>query len=80
MFEKLKSILSRIPKDKALHFCAGFALGFFCVAFAIVAGFAKEELDKRQEGNKFDVSDMLATWIGGVIGQLSSVWLVAHFF
>ena len=65
-----------IPKDKLYHFIAGFII---CILFsiindpitgiggAIVAGVMKECYDQYSYG-KFDVADMIATWIGGAVG------------
>ena len=69
--------MMQIPKDKTLHFVAGF---FVCVFFSIVnnpitglggaiaAGIMKECYDEYQKENSFDVADMFATWIGGCVG------------
>ena len=64
-----------IPKDKKLHFVAGLLL---CVIFtlindpitgigaAIAGGIFKECYDRYDYG-KFDIADMIATWIGGCV-------------
>ena len=64
-------------RDKQLHFLGGFCLSFAfsfvspLVGFlvAIFAGWAKELYDQRHpESHTKDDADMLATWLGGVIG------------
>jgi hypothetical protein len=65
-----------IPRDKALHFGAGFLItlvvGFlttpvvgFLAAFA--AGVLKEIYDYYGQGEVFDPVDMIVTWAGGII-------------
>jgi hypothetical protein len=65
-----------IPRDKALHFGAGFLItlvfgflinpvvGFF---LAFVAGVGKELYDFEVQNEEFSVPDMLVTWAGGII-------------
>lgn len=64
-----------IPKDKLLHFAAGFLL---CILFTLIddpmtglgaaigAGLMKECYDDYSYG-VFDWKDMLATWLGGCV-------------
>ena len=64
-----------IPKDKIYHAIAGFLL---CIIFtliddpitgigaAICGGIAKECYDHYLYG-KFDIADMIATWVGGCV-------------
>ncbi len=78
--DKLKEILNKIfpniPYDKALHFLAGFLIALIGgaltdpitgIGFAIGAGILKECYDHYTYG-VFDVKDMVATWIGGLVG------------
>lgn len=65
-----------IPKDKLYHFIAGFLL---CMVFSIIddpitgigasicGGIAKECYDHYDYG-KFDIWDMVSTWLGGCVG------------
>ena len=65
-----------IPKDKQYHFIAGAVIaligGFVLspiegIGLAIAAGIAKECYDDYSYG-KFDIADMIATWVGGACG------------
>ena len=68
--------MSNISIDKKYHFIAGFLL---CIIFsiindpitglgaAVVAGVFKECYDSYSYG-KFDIADMIATWLGGCVG------------
>lgn len=79
MKERILEILKKMAQnDKLLHFGVGFILGMVCVVFAIIAGFVKEQVDEK-DGGKFDIYDMLATWIGGALGQCVSLWLIDTF-
>ena len=71
-----------IPRDKIYHFIAGlilFVIG--CIAspicgigLAVLGGIAKECYDYYDYG-KYDVFDMLATWVGGCVGfMLFNYW------
>lgn len=77
---KLKEILSKflpnIPFDKKLHFLCGFLIavimGFIIdpitgLGLSIAAGIGKECYDDYDYG-KYDIADMIATWIGGAVG------------
>lgn len=77
---KLKEILSKflpnIPFDKKLHALCGFIIALICgfvinpltgLGLAIAAGIAKECYDDYDYG-KYDIADMIATWIGGAVG------------
>ena len=68
-----------IPIDKKLHFGAGLLIailagllfnGLYGLALAIVAGIGKEIYDYIDYG-KPDVTDAIATWIGGVVGYIA---------
>jgi len=78
--DKLKELLNKIfpniPVDKKLHFIAGFLIALIGgiltdpitgIGFALAAGIAKECYDDYSYG-KFDIADMLATWVGGACG------------
>ena len=72
-----------IPYDKKLHFLAG--LGFsilfgiwaplYGLLAAIAAGIAKEIYDYL-DYEKCDFFDMLATWLGGIVGF--GVMIILH--
>ena len=77
---KLKELSSKflpnVPYDKKLHFLCGFAIALIGgiitdpitgIGLAIAAGIAKECYDDYSYG-KFDIADMLTTWIGGACG------------
>ena len=51
-------VVYKITKDKKKAFWYG-------VGASVLAGFAKEVLDSREKGNKFDSIDLLATGLGG---------------
>ena len=71
-----------IPKDKQLHFFAGAAIAvpvyfaakaegrkypeLWAIGAALLAGLAKELVDRKQPGNKFDPMDLAATVAGGI--------------
>lgn len=61
-----------IPKDKLMHFCAGLLLAQFAyiwiwfLLLPVIAGIGKEIYDKYIKRSKFDVKDMLVTWLGVV--------------
>lgn len=65
-----------LKEDKILHFIGGILIAFFIglihpvLGFiaALVAGWAKEEWDKKH--GTYDLKDMYATWIGGVVGTI----------
>lgn len=65
-----------IPKDKKLHFGAGLLIAILGgviidpitgLGLAIAAGIGKECYDDYSYG-KYDIADMIATWIGGAVG------------
>ena len=65
-----------IPKDKQYHFLSGLIIAILGgviidpitgIGLAIVAGIAKECYDDHSYG-KYDIADMIATWIGGAVG------------
>lgn len=66
----MSSLLSQ--KDKQKHFIVGALLGLFSILLAIAAGLYKEWSDKRK-GGKFDPQDLLATILGGLVGQTISI-------
>ena len=66
-----------IPKDKQFHFLAGALIAFIVgivrspiegIGLAIAAGVFKECFDDFYKETKFDIADMLVTWIGGCVG------------
>lgn len=68
--------MSNVPKDKIYHFIAGFAIALIGgvvlspiegIGLAIAAGIFKECYDDYSYG-KYDVIDMIATWLGGCVG------------
>ena len=71
--------------DKIYHFVAGFVLAFLFSAYfltleagigiAMLAGLVKEIYDSKQEGNKFDTIDLLATILGGGAGAICGLWV-----
>lgn len=71
--DKIKSI----PYDKKLHFGAGLGIAllvgivsfvpWYGLVAGVLAGIAKEVYDWHDYG-KFDVKDMIATWIGALVG------------
>ena len=76
--------VNRIQVDKALHFIAGWLVvaivatifpfvANVAVVFACIAGVVKEARDEAADGS-FDWRDLLATTIGGLIGQIF-IWL-----
>ena len=68
-----------IPRDKLLHFVAGFVVSFVVyvatsnatIAFSLSAllGIAKEVYDSRGHGTS-EVLDAVATALGGVVGVI----------
>lgn len=73
----IKFLLSQ--DDKKKHFLCGMVIGMaFTMVAAVVAGIAKEVYDKKK-GGKFDADDMVATWIGGMIGQMITIIFVFCF-
>jgi hypothetical protein len=72
------SRLSSLPADKVLHFAAGVVLfavalpfigATYALAFAVIAGFAKELYDAlHKDKHTPDIWDALATAAGGVLG------------
>ena len=60
--------------DRILHFRYGRVLGFFSILFAALAAFAKE-LKDEYDYNGFDWFDLLATILGGLLGQSLSLLL-----
>lgn len=64
-------------QDKALHVSAGVVLTWggatafgsptIGLALGVTAGIAKEVIDSRSRGNRFDKSDFLATFTGSVL-------------
>ncbi len=76
---KISSALGDIPKDKLLHFIAGFLIVAVCSLYealapyawnvATLVGFCKEWYDSRHDGN-VDVWDLAATLIGAVTMQM----------
>ena len=68
-----------IPRDKLLHFVAGFAVSFVAyvvtsnatIAFSLSAllGIAKEVYDSQGHGT-VEVADAVATAVGGVVGAI----------
>lgn len=78
-------MFDKIPYDKKLHFAAGFivtvVVGISLFWFAVnsfvmigigtgfLAGIAKEIYDEYDYGG-FDWKDMIATWIGALVGGI----------
>ena len=65
--------VQQIPEDKVSHFLAGAAsevvgskLDLSPTSSAFAIGFAKELYDYADYG-RFDVKDLMATWLGGVV-------------
>lgn len=65
-----------MPKDKQYHFLAGALIAILGgviidpitgIGLAIAAGIAKECYDDYDYG-KYDIKDMIVTWIGGAVG------------
>ena len=68
--------MKNLPKDKLYHFVAGVVIsligGFVLspiegIGLAIAGGIFKECYDRYDYG-KYDIADMIATWIGGACG------------
>lgn len=59
-------------QDKQKHLIVGALLGFVSILLAIAGGLYKEIKDKSQ-GGKFDPQDLLATILGGLVGQAVSI-------
>lgn len=73
-----------IPKDKLMHFCAGLLLALpailniWLIFLPVIAGIGKEVYDKYIKRSKFDVKDMLVTWLGSVpvvVISLITYWI-----
>lgn len=60
--------------DRILHFRYGLVLGFFSILLAVLAAFAKE-LKDEYDYQGFDWFDLLATILGGLLGQSLSLLL-----
>ena len=70
-------IIEEVPYDKKLHFGAGLGISLvvgivtfvplYGLIAGVVAGFAKEVYDWHDYG-KFDVKDMIFTWLGTLAG------------
>ena len=78
IWDKLVQLINKIPLDKLLHFLAGLIIAaFFAIIFGmkvclipvIIAGFAKEFLDKWVTGT-WEWWDLVATCLGGLLIQL----------
>lgn len=61
-------------KDRIKHLCVGIGLGFLSILLAIIGGLYKEIKDRKDYGC-FDWYDLLATVIGGIIGNTISIVL-----
>lgn len=59
-------------KDRQLHFFVGIPLGFISIILALAAGLYKEIKDQKDYGG-FDGYDLLATVLGGLVGQIVSI-------
>lgn len=60
------------------HFFIGFALGFLSFVLAVIGAFYKEIKD-AMNGGYFDKADLLATLLGGALGQFLSLilwWII----
>ena len=85
-WDKIVAILSQIPVDKWMHFCAGlivaafFAIvchaGGFAILFAFLAGFVKEFCDSWKDDDKWNWLDLIATTCGGLIIEI--FWCIAY--
>lgn len=79
MIEKLFTFLSKIPKDKLLHFAAGVVVAtamswaplWFNIFVVFVVAAGKEAYDYLHPAHTSDPFDCLATMLGGL-----PVWLV----
>jgi hypothetical protein len=79
MIEKVFKKVSRIAKDKLMHFTAGmlfflvfylfFNLGYSLIGVFII-GVLKELYDKFHKGHSVEFKDFLATSLGGLIVYL----------
>jgi len=84
--EWISKICPSIPYYKKLHFLCGFLIALIGgiitdpitgIGLAIAAGIAKECYDDWNKDGSFDIVDMIATWIGGLVG-LGLVTLVNY--
>ncbi len=76
---------NKIPYDKRLHIIAGFLIGVIGTVItpysvlgilaAFMAGIAKELYDQYSYGG-FDYQDMIATWMGGIIGSAIGLFVM----
>lgn len=66
----MSNLLSQ--QDKQKHLILGALLGFVSILLAIAGGLYKEIKDKSQ-GGKFEPQDLLATILGGLVGQAVSL-------
>lgn len=66
-------------KDRQKHLLVGMLLGFLSIILAIAGGLYKEIKDQKDYGG-FDWYDLLATIIGGVIGNSVSFLLYILIF
>lgn len=66
-------------KDRQKHLLVGMLLGFLSIILAIAGGLYKEIKDQKDYGG-FDWYDLLATIIGGVIGNSVSFLLYILMF
>lgn len=69
----------KIPLDKAFHFLAGWAIAatfqsapLVAAALVAAAGIGKEIWDKRGHGT-FELMDIVATLLGGIVGLMVSL-------
>lgn len=66
-------------KDRQKHLLVGMLLGFLSIILAIAGGLYKEIKDQKDYGG-FDWYDLLATIIGGAIGNSVSFLLYILIF
>lgn len=62
--------------NRTKHFLYAIPLGLFLTIFAVIGAAIGMEFKDKSYGNKFDWLDILATLLGGVIGQILQLLII----
>lgn len=62
--------------NRKKHFLYAIPIGLFLSLLCVIGVAVGMEFKDKQYGNKFDVKDIYATLLGGVIGQILQIILI----